>query len=123
MKANMPSDPEELLKEAGASEHQEAYHTIEKTINYRIGVGVRLNMPNPPHFFVEILLYLAPGNDRVDVTHLKKSVRALKQLQTRYSSMVFQDGNCISCEREVASERLEKECEMDKALMKKNFAN
>ncbi len=123
MKANAQFDLEELLEETKGSEHRETYHTLEKTINYRIGVGVRLNPRDPPHFFVEILLYLAPNGERVDVNYLKKSVSALKWLQNRHCSMVFQDGNCISCEKQVSPERLQNECEIDIALLKKAFRN
>jgi hypothetical protein len=59
MKTTAPFDTEKLLTEAKASEHLEAYHTLEKNINYRIGVGVRVVAPNQPHFFLEILIYLA----------------------------------------------------------------
>ena len=123
MKVNAQFDREELLNEAIASDHHEGYHILEKTVNFRIGVGARLDPSNQPHFFIEILLYMTPDDERVDVMHLKRIVSALKRLQARHSSMVFQDGNCISCERQVSPERLQKEYAIEIALMKETFKN
>jgi hypothetical protein len=123
MKANQPLNAAALLKEAEESEHHEAYRILEKAVNYRIGVGVRLAPTIPPHFFVEILVYLAPNDDGVDVTVLEKSVSALKELQAKGFTATFQDGNCISCETQVPQERLPAEYELDKTLMKKAFEN
>ena len=123
MKTAASIDPTILLNEAKASEHHEAYRTLEKAVNYRIGVGVRLNPPNPPHFFVEILLYLTPNEDHVDIAILEKSVSALKELQAKGFTATFQDGNCISCETQVPQERLPAECELEKTLIKNTFDN
>lgn len=123
MTANTSIDPIEMLNRAKDSEYKEAYHTFGKTVNYRIGCSVRVCRPGPPHFFVEILLYLARNDDQIDFTHLTQTVSALKNLQARHYLMVFQDGNCISCEKKVLAERLQKECETDAALMKKTYSN
>ncbi len=118
-----PINAATLLEEAQASEHNEAYHALQKAVNYRIGAGVRLNPPNPPHFFVEILLYLASNDYGVDATVLEKTVSALKELQARGFTAAFQDGNCISCENQTSPERLQAECELDMILMKNTFEN
>jgi hypothetical protein len=123
MKANTTFNATILLSEAEASEHQEAYRMLEKAVSYRIGAGVRLTPPNPPHFFVEIILYLAPSDERVDVSILEKSVSTLKELQARGFTAAFQDGNCISCENQTSAEQLPREHELAKTLMKNIFSN
>ena len=123
MKESRPFDAATLLKEAETSEYREAYRAIEKNLNYRIGVGVRLTPPHPPSFFIEILIYLAPDDGKVDVAVLEKSVSTLRELQARGFKAAFQDDNCISCEAQVSKERLLTECELDKTLMKNIFNN
>jgi hypothetical protein len=123
MKQNRLIGVAALLEEAKASEHQEAYQTLERTVNYRIGRGVRLKPPNPPSFFVEILIYLAPDNGKVDLRILEKSVSALRELQERGFRALFQDDNCLSCETQVPAKRLTAEYELDKALMKNIFGS
>jgi hypothetical protein len=123
MTASTSLDALALLRQAEASEHKEAYHILEKTQNYRIGEGVRLTPPNPPSFFVEILLFLASNNDIVYLRVLEKDVCALRELQARGFKAIFQDGNCISCEVQVPAERLQTEKEQDKTLMERIFKN
>jgi hypothetical protein len=123
MKENTALDATTLLKEAEASEHQEAYRTLKKSLNYRIGVGVRFTPSNLPHFFVEILIYLSSDERRVDLQVLEKSLSCLRELQARKFKMAFQDDNCISCELQISEEQLTTEYELCKALTKKIFSN
>lgn len=122
MKQNTPLKATMLLKEAETSEHQEAYQTLEKTENYRIGVGARLTPPNLPSFFVEILIYLAPDDGKVDAAVLEKSVSTLRELQARGFKAAFQDGNCISCEKQISAAKLLREHEQATSLMKTVFS-
>ena len=121
MKEIEPLDPEALLKEAKVSEHSEAYRTLDKNLNFRIGVGVRLKPPNKPSFFVEILIYMCPSFRNADLTVLEKSLVCLKELKARNYALTCQDGNCISCETSVAVKNLAEEYGKIKALMKASF--
>ena len=121
MKEKTPLDTAALLKEAEASEHKEAYRTLERNPNYRIGVGVRLTPSNLPTFFVEILIYLCPSFSNADLDALEKSLTCLKELKTRNYTLTCQDGNCISCEAAVPK-RLAEEYANVKALMKNSFS-
>ncbi len=78
-----PIDSTALLKKARESEHKEAYQPLDRNPNFRIGVGVRLTMPNPPSFFVEILIYLCPTSNTPDLKLLENSLICLKELKTR----------------------------------------
>ncbi|MBT0158811.1 AsnC family protein [Candidatus Bathyarchaeota archaeon A05DMB-2] len=122
MKTQTPIDAAALLKEAEASEHKEAYRTLERNPNYRIGVGVRLIPPNPPNFFVEILIYLCPSFSNADLDALERSLTCLKELKGRNYALTCQDGNCISCEASLPKQRLAEEYADVKALMKNSFS-
>ncbi|MEM3660178.1 MAG: hypothetical protein QXU11_07170 [Thermoproteota archaeon] len=52
-------NPEALVKEAKASKYREAYKTLDSSLSYRIGVGVRLRSSENYSFFIEALFYCA----------------------------------------------------------------
>ena len=121
MKETKPLDAAALLEAAKTSEHGEAYRTLDKNQNFRIGVGVRLAPSNPPSFFVEILIYLCPSFRNADLTVLEKSLTCLKELKAKNYTLTCQDGNCVSCEATVSSARLAGEYGKVKALMNASF--
>jgi len=122
MKENKPLDTKTLLKEAKNAEHKEAYRTLEKNQNYRIGIGVRLTPPNTPSFFIEILLYLCPNSTNVNLKTIEKNLTCLKALQKRNYTLTCQDDNCISCEKATPIQKLTEEYTTIKALIKTIFS-
>ncbi len=116
-----PADTAALLKKARESEHKEAYQPLDKNRNFRIGIGVRLTMPNSPSFFVEILIYLCPSSSAPDLELLENSLICLKALKARNYTLISQDGNCISCEKTVPVQNLAAEYAAVTALMKSHF--
>ncbi len=122
MKENKPLDTKILLEEAKNAEHKEAYRTLEKNQNYRIGIGVRLTLLNTPSFFIEILLYLCPNSNNVNLKTLEKNLTCLKTLQTRNYTLTCQDDNCISCEKTTPTQNLTKEYTTVKALLTTIFS-
>jgi hypothetical protein len=122
MKENELLNAEVLLEEAKASEHGEAYRTLDKNPNFRIGVGVRLTPFHPPSFFVEILFHLCPSFRNADLDVLEKSLTCLKELKARNYTLTCQDGNCVSCEATVSAAKLIKEYyKVKAALMEASF--
>jgi hypothetical protein len=121
MKEKTSLDAKALLEEAEASEHREAYRTLERKQNYRIGAGVRLSPPNHSTFFVEILIYLCPSFSNADLNTLEKSLTCLKELKARNYALTCQDGNCVSCEAAVPALNLAEEYATVKALMKSSL--
>ena len=109
-----------LWKEAAASEHQESYQTLEKTPNYRIGVGARLTHPNLPSFFVEVLIYLCPNHSNAYLTTLENSLTCLKELKAGKYALTCQD-NCVSCETTLPAHKLSEEYGKVEAIMKASF--
>ena len=121
MKETTTLDGKALLEEAKTSEHREAYKTLDRNPNFRIGIGVRLTSPNAPSFFVEILVYLCPTLSNADLAVLEKSLTCLKELQARNYSLTCQDGNCISCEKTTPIQKLAEEHVAVKSLTKTIF--
>jgi hypothetical protein len=118
---NKQIDTDALSKEAKSSEHKEAYKTLDRTEKYRIGVGARITAPETPSFFSEILIYLFPSLNKIDLASLEKSLICLKKLQAMNYSLTAQDGNCISCEKTVTAQELATEYSKAKSLMTKVF--
>jgi hypothetical protein len=122
MKEGKPLEIKALLAEAKASEHKEAYRTLDRNQSFRIGIGVRLNSPSTPSFFVEILIFLCPSLSIVDLEALEKSLTCLKELQARNYSLIGQDDNCISCETATPVQNLSEEYAAVKSLLKAIFS-
>ncbi|MCW4046509.1 MAG: hypothetical protein NWE99_02970 [Candidatus Bathyarchaeota archaeon] len=82
---------------------------------------MRLTPPNPPSFFVEVLIYLCPNLSNADLVTLEKSLTCLKKLKARNYALTCQDGNCVSCEAMMPAPKLADECAQVKALMQDSF--
>jgi hypothetical protein len=122
MRASKPLDAKALVEDAKASEHGEAYRTLDKDLNFRIGIGARLTSPSAPSFFVEILIYLCRSLSTVDLEALEKSLTCLKELQARNYSLIGQDDNCISCETTTPAQNLAEEYTTVRSLLKAIFS-
>jgi hypothetical protein len=114
--------PRYCWKKQKASEHKEAYRTLDRNQNFRIGIGVRLNSPSAPSFFVEILIFLCPSLSTANLEALEKSLTCLKKLQARNYSLIGQDDNCISCETTIPAQNLAEEYAAVKSLLKAIFS-
>jgi hypothetical protein len=108
------------VDEAKASKDKEAYKLLEKNQTYRIGVGARIDSPDAPSFFVEVLINLSDGHGEVDLPRLEKTVICLNALHTRGYLLAY-DGNSVSCESKKGFQNLNDEYSAVKALMKSAF--
>jgi hypothetical protein len=122
MTETQPLETTALMEAAKASDHGEAYRTLDKNPNFRIGVGARLTPPNPPYFFVEIVIYLCPSFRNADLTVLEKGLACLKELKSENYTLTCQDGSCVSCETTVPLARLAEEYDKVKTLMSASFS-
>jgi hypothetical protein len=113
MKNSKPVNAKELLRQAKASEHKEAYQLITKTANYRVGIGARLPLSptQPPTFFVEVIINMCPACSKVDIAFLEHALCCLKRLEQNGYSLMCQDDNSILCEKLAAEKTLQKELE------------
>jgi hypothetical protein len=121
LKESKPLEIKALLEEAKASRHGEAYKTLDRNQNCRVGVGARLAPSGAPSFFIEILIHLCPSSSEADLRVLEKSLTCLKELQTRNYSLTCQDDNCLSCETTVPERSLAVEYEAVNSLIKSVF--
>jgi hypothetical protein len=87
-------DVRSLLKEAQSSEHKESFRVLEKTKDYRIGVGVRISTKSPS-FFLEVIIYQHSTKEHLTVSDITQQLPLLKKLQER--------GYLVSCQDEVCS--------------------
>ncbi|MGD0204044.1 MAG: hypothetical protein ABSC20_09105 [Candidatus Bathyarchaeia archaeon] len=117
MNQTKPVDTKALMEEAKTSRDKEAYKLLEKTPSYRIGVGVRIEPPNPPSFFIEVIVKLSTENSEVNLARLEKTLRLLKALQTRGYSLTYQDDTSISCETTTSINEISQEYTTAKSLM------
>ncbi len=106
MKETELIDVQALQREAKNSEHKESYRVLERSRNYRIGVGARLASSGRPSFFLEVLIYLCPNSSRADISLLEKDLMFLRELQARGYSLSCQNDSCIFCETTVPPQNL-----------------
>lgn len=106
-----------LVEEAKASKHGEAYKTLDRGLSYRIGIGVRLRSSEDYFFFIEILIYLCPASGDLNLETMEKLLACLKEFEKRGYYLTCQDGECISCETTVSTERLAEEYVAAKSLI------
>jgi hypothetical protein len=123
MKHNKSVNAKDLLRQAKASEHKEAYQLMSKTANYRVGIGARL--PSAPTqtstFFIEIIINLCPTCSAVDLVFLERALTCLKALQLKGYCLTCQDDNSILCEKLVTEQNLHNEFEKANAIIGKEI--
>jgi hypothetical protein len=117
MNQTKPVDTKALMEEAKVSRDKEAYKLLEKTLSYRIGVGARTDSPNPPSFFIEVIVKLSTENGEVNLPRLEKTLHVLRVLQERGYSLTYQDNNSISCEKTTSIHEISQECETTKSII------
>lgn len=124
MKPNQQVNAKELLKQAKASEHKEAYQIISKTANYRMGIGARLlpSSTQTSSFFIEIIVNLCPACSKVDLVFFERALTCLKALQENCYSLTCQDDNSILCEKLVTEQNMHSEFEKANAIIGKEIA-
>lgn len=100
-----------LQEEVKKSEVNEGFTIVTKMQNCRIGVGVRVESPETPAYFVEVLVSLCSSQHPVNLDIAEKSLFLLRQLDERGYMLNCEEDGCISCELIVPSEKLIVECE------------
>jgi len=123
MNQTKPIDTKALIEEAKTSRDKEAYKLLEKTLSYRIGVGARIDSPNPPSFFIEVIVKFSTEDSEVNLPRLEKTLRLLKALQTRGYSLTYQDGNSISCETTTSINLISQEYDATKSIINRRKAH
>ena len=107
-----------LIEEAETSRGKEAYQLLENTPSVRIGVGARSNLPNPPSFFVEVVVKLSPQSNKVNLKKLQKNLHLLQSLQSEGFILTYQEDVSISCEAIRSINEINRVCTSALALVK-----
>ncbi len=124
MKTIKTVNAKDLLRQAKASEHKEAYQAISKTASYRVGVGARLPSVStqPPTFFVEVIINMCPACSKVDLAFLEHTLACLRTLEQNGYSLTCQDGNSILCEKLATEQNLQTELENANMVVEKELS-
>jgi len=104
-------DIQALQKDAGNSEHKEAYRVLDKSSSYRIGVGARLTSSGRPSFFLEVVVQSCLESSEVDLQLLEKNLMFLKELKARGYSLNYEGDGSIYCEVTVSPKNIASEYE------------
>ncbi len=97
-------DGDRLAEEARASEHGEAYRAMEKSDDYRIGIGARVN--GGLVYFVEVVVPVTSG-PQVELGEMERRLDVLKRLEKEGFTLTPQADGSISGELLVFKARLE----------------
>ncbi len=108
-----------LQEEAKKSEDKEAFTVLAKMRNCRIGIGARLESPDEPTFFIEVLVSLCTGRNSIDLDLMEKKLSLLRQLTERGHLLTCEEDGCISCELAVPRKNLITECKATISTLKK----
>ncbi len=108
-------DTQILEQQARSSQQKEAYRLLEKTSNFRLGVGVRLDSDPASHFFVEVTINLTSVNE-VSTAQLEKAVMCLRQLESRGYTLTHQNG-AVTCESTISVDGVSDECQAVRHLL------
>ena len=118
---NKTIDIQALQKDAENSEHGEAYRVLDKSSNYRIGVGARLTPSGQPSLFFEVVVQSCLESSEVDLQLLEKSLAFLKELKARGYSLNCEGDGSISCEVTVSPRNIASEYETIRLTIKNIF--
>ena len=117
MTSSTKIDIASLLKEASALEQRESYKMVEKTQNYRIGIGVRLSV-HSSSFFLELIIYHHSPDEHFPFSDPRQLISFLKTLQERGYVISCQEETCTALERMLPQDLLSNEVSYLKKLIR-----
>lgn len=100
-----------LLGRARASEDGEAYAPVVKRTGFRIGMGARRGSDGELLLFVEVVINPFPDRPRVRPEQLRSDGDHVSWLENRGYRVACDADGTITCERNVAPGRAEREIE------------
>jgi hypothetical protein len=98
-----------LIREAQASQHREAFRVLVRDVRMRLGVGARIDDTGSPAFFVEAMLFLYPLGREDNLAAVETVLGVLKTLKSMGFTITHQDDSCISYEKRLERNELQKE--------------
>jgi hypothetical protein len=120
MNSSNQIDVHSLLKEAQSSDHKESFRVLEKTKEYRIGMGVR-TATHPPSFFLEVIVYRQSPKNGSILSDITQQLPLLKKLQEEGYLVSCQDEGCTVLEMLITRDSLSEELSSLKSFINKTF--
>jgi len=111
-------DIQALEDKAKNSEHKESFRELEKSQNYRIGIGARLLSSDRLSHFIEVVIYFCPGPG-VNASLMEKNLKLIKELEASGYSLNSDDDSCIYCEADINADKLDLEYKNVRSIIKK----
>ncbi len=99
----------QLKKEAKSNELSEAYETICRDKDYRIGAGARMNDPKELIFFLEVVIPLSEEDVELKMEELKEKVGLLEEFEDLGYNLSSEKDSSVICEKKVPESELEDE--------------
>ncbi len=94
-------DTDKLKSKARRGDLKEYYETIERELDYKIGIGTRMNKSKGPIFFLEVIISFCEGDGKLDIGRVREKLNVIEEFEgMRYYVRCDKD-NFIVCEKEV----------------------
>jgi hypothetical protein len=113
-------DYRSLIQEARSSEQKESYRVVEKTKQYRVGIGVRISASSPS-FFLEVIVHPLSTNKDTPNSKFTQHLVLLKTLQKQGYSIICQEETCTVLEKISPKESISIELMNLKTTLYKTF--
>jgi len=116
-RSNLKIDTSKLREKANAKDLKEAYETIDRKDNYRIGAGVRMGKPEQLSFFLEVVIPLFSSDCDITLDDLKSKINLLENFENCGYSLRCEKDNSIICEKDIPESEIEEEYKRSEELL------
>ncbi len=116
-KSNLKIDTSKLREKANNDELKEAYETVERMDNYKIGAGARIEKPEQMTFFLEVVIPLCGENGDLEMIGLKTKMALLEKLESSGYSLRCEKDNSIICEKDISESEIEEEYKRSEEIL------
>ncbi|MFP4141953.1 MAG: hypothetical protein ACLFSM_06625 [Thermoplasmata archaeon] len=105
-------DTSELKKNASKDELKEAYQTVNKGDNYKIGAGARIiDKPENMTFFLEVVLSLCEKEHELDLKELRSKLEVLESFDSLGYKLKCENDKTVICEKNILESEIKREYE------------
>ncbi|MFW6040881.1 MAG: hypothetical protein ACOC85_03495 [Thermoplasmatota archaeon] len=102
-------DIDELITKAEESEYEEAYQTVERGSNFKIGAGARINPTKGTTLFMEVVISFSSEKGTVDVNNLREKASLLEKLKELNYILKWEKDNSVISEKNISKDDFQKE--------------
>jgi len=110
-------DTNKLKSKASVDDLKEYYETIERRLDYKIGMGTRINKQKGPLFFLEVVISFCEGDGELDIGNLRGKLRMLEEFEKMGYSLRCDKDNFIICEKDVLEADIHEEYNKSKNIL------